>query len=144
MHPVDEFCKYFEQFHKSPSENLRKFYTKDVEFIDPMNHLRGLAEINAYFTKFNEKVAACTFDIFSVDKCLNKEHDSYYISWTINLSLRSDPTKLIQSDGVTHLKVNKTGIFYHRDYFDVGQLVYENIPLLKWIIKAIKTRLRDT
>lgn len=29
----------------------------------------------------------------------------------------------------------------HRDYFDMGEFVYERIPILKLIIQAIKKRL---
>jgi hypothetical protein len=44
--------------------------------------------------------------------------------------------------GITHLKTNEEGqISYHRDYYDAGQMLYEQIPLIRNIIRLIKRRL---
>ena len=31
-------------------------------------------------------------------------------------------------------------VFYHRDYFDAGAMVYEQLPLIGMLIRAIKGR----
>jgi hypothetical protein len=45
-------------------------------------------------------------------------------------------------EGISHLRFGEK-IDYHRDYFDLGQMVYEQIPLVGRIIKTIKKRLSD-
>ncbi|NMH58902.1 nuclear transport factor 2 family protein [Alteromonas ponticola] len=143
MNPVDAFCKHFEQFHRSSPSDLRKFYTEDVEFIDPVNHLHGLNNLATYLSALRDKVEECTFCIHSISESVDSDIKVCFVSWTMMMKLSSLPTKPIEVEGVSHLKVKADGIFFHRDYFDVGQLVYENIPLLKWVIKAIKSRLRE-
>jgi limonene-1,2-epoxide hydrolase len=42
--------------------------------------------------------------------------------------------------GVSEIKFDER-ITYHRDYFDVGSMFYEQVPILKTIIQALKKRL---
>jgi limonene-1,2-epoxide hydrolase len=46
--------------------------------------------------------------------------------------------KPITVDGITMLKLENDKITFQRDYYDLGQMVYENIPLLGIIIKKIR------
>jgi hypothetical protein len=32
-------------------------------------------------------------------------------------------------------------VVYHRDYFDVGAMVYEHIPVLGWGVRTVKEKL---
>lgn len=44
--------------------------------------------------------------------------------------------------GVTFLRSDENGkVFYHRDYFDLGAMVYKRVPLLGRLITKIKRRL---
>ncbi|HDY7901818.1 TPA: nuclear transport factor 2 family protein, partial [Vibrio vulnificus] len=47
----------------------------------------------------------------------------------------------VEVKGVSHLKFEAGKVIYHRDYFDLGEMLYENLPLLGGIIRAIKQRL---
>ncbi len=143
MNAFEAFCKHFEQFHNSPLSDLRKFYTEDVEFIDPLNHLHGLTKTRSYFSKLRRSVSECTFIIQSVNHTSNDDHETIFLTWVMSLKTVSASSKAVVVEGVTHLKVGQQGIFYHRDYFDVGELIYENVPLLKWVIKGIKRKLRE-
>jgi hypothetical protein len=44
----------------------------------------------------------------------------------------------IQVEGISHLYIDCGKVNYHRDYFDAGQMLYENLPLLGGIIRKIK------
>ena len=48
--------------------------------------------------------------------------------------------KEITVTGVSEIKFDER-ITYHRDYFDVGSMFYEQVPILKTIIQALKKRL---
>ena len=41
----------------------------------------------------------------------------------------------------SYLKTRNGKIYYHRDYFDMGAMVYEQLPLLGRIVRKIKQRL---
>ncbi|MEL7287824.1 MAG: nuclear transport factor 2 family protein, partial [Pseudomonadota bacterium] len=47
----------------------------------------------------------------------------------------------ISVNGVSHLKFRDGQVIYHRDYFDLGEMLYENLPLLGSVVRTIKQRL---
>ena len=54
------------------------------------------------------------------------------------LRQRGQSGEVIRVEGASFLKVRNNRIYYHRDYFDLGAFVYENVPMLGSIIKRIK------
>jgi hypothetical protein len=52
-----------------------------------------------------------------------------------------DAGETIRVDGSSFLKTRHGKIYYHRDYFDLGAMVYENLPILGRIIRSIRLRL---
>jgi hypothetical protein len=43
---------------------------------------------------------------------------------------------------MSYLQFDKAGkVRYHRDYFDLGAMLYEHLPLLGSLVKTIKRRL---
>ena len=55
---------------------------------------------------------------------------------------RLNAGETIHVDGITLLKVRDDAIFFHQDYYDLGQMVYEHVPILKFIINKIKAGMR--
>jgi hypothetical protein len=45
---------------------------------------------------------------------------------------------LVTVDGLSLLRIDGQRIGYHRDYFDAGQLLYENVPVLGRMIRWIR------
>ena len=54
-------------------------------------------------------------------------------------SLRAGDT--IRVEGASYLRTHNGKIYYHRDYFDMGAMLYEHLPLLGRIVQRIKKRL---
>jgi hypothetical protein len=50
----------------------------------------------------------------------------------------------VKLDGVSHITFAKDQdlVIFHRDYFDMGEFIYENIPLFGGVVKFIKARLK--
>jgi hypothetical protein len=45
--------------------------------------------------------------------------------------------------GCSHLQHNAAGLIsQHRDYWDAAEELYEKLPLLGWLMKTIKRKLR--
>ena len=64
------------------------------------------------------------------------------MTWTMKFtSSKMNKGKPISVDGITMLVIENDKITYHRDYYDLGQMLYENVPLLGLIIKRIKRSL---
>ena len=46
----------------------------------------------------------------------------------------------IEVTGISHIRYDDL-IFYHRDYYDLGEMLYEHIPAYGWITRKLKARL---
>lgn len=62
------------------------------------------------------------------------------------MTLKTDKLKggeEIVVDGNSVIKFDQDGkAVYHRDYFDMGAFVYENIPVVGYVIRNIKSRFK--
>ncbi len=118
---------------------LASIYSKDVVFIDPIAQHNGLGAVEEYFTKLLKNAKHCEFTIHQQETA---ESGDCVVTWTMEFSSKNaakvSQSKLMSVDGITLLKIRDDKIFYHRDYYDLGQMVYENIPILGWLIKKIK------
>jgi limonene-1,2-epoxide hydrolase len=47
----------------------------------------------------------------------------------------------LEVQGISHLKFLENQVIYHRDYFDLGEMVYEHVPVLGKIVRFIKNSL---
>ena len=119
-------------------DKLLEIYAEDVCFEDPIHGIQGLEALGDYFEKLFTNVEKCRFKFHrSVVST-----DGMFFSWTMMLNHRSIKRgQLIRVEGSSYLKYRDGKIYYHRDYFDLGAMVYENIPLLGPLIRAIRGRM---
>ncbi len=116
--------------------DLITIYDENVTFIDPIAEHQGLPAVEEYFARLLKNAKHCNFTIHSTETASS---DKYVVTWTMNYSsARMNSGKGISLDGITLLQTSNDKIIFHRDYYDLGQMVYENIPLLGRIIKKIK------
>jgi hypothetical protein len=133
--PISQFRKYFEALHQSSIDDLNKFYHPDIRFHDPINTLHGLDQVKAHFIKLNANLhhGSLTFNE------IIRDGNQCALSYTMNLNIRK-PAKSIAVPGCCTLKISKGLIIEHTDYFDLGLLIYEHIPLIGIIIKKLKRK----
>ncbi len=141
MSVLEHFQSLYSHLTMVTPEDLEKVYSTDVFFEDPIDVHRGIEEVKAYFSRLTKEATRCEFDIHVIARCeKNSDNLDYLVNWTMHLTLnRSD--KVIVLPGTTQLKVRDDKICYHKDYYDLGTMVYEHIPVLGWIVKKIKAKL---
>ncbi len=138
MHTVlQKFSDFYRELDQQPLSQLADIYSDDVEFCDPVHCVQGLAALTGYFEHSMQGVTTCRFDIHAVDE-LNGEA---YVRWTMHFSHpRLNRGAAIAVPGVSHLRLAER-ITWHRDYFDLGAMLYEQLPLLGGLIRLLKSRL---
>ncbi|HEY9035093.1 MAG TPA: nuclear transport factor 2 family protein [Pseudomonadales bacterium] len=118
---------------------MQAVYDDAVVFIDPVHQIRGLDALQAYTGKLLAHVKACGFDCqrWIVDG------DDAVVQWVMHLqhaSLRGGAP--IALKGVSRLHRNAQGkIDEHEDFYDLGAMVYEHVPVLGALIRGVKHRL---
>lgn len=130
----------FNNFTGQNSSILKEFYHQDIKFVDPIGSILGLDLLTKYYASMYQNVQAIKFDFHdSVE-----DEEGVMVSWTMIFSIKKlNQGRPIHVEGASHLKFDRTSdkVIYHRDYFDMGRMVYEYIPVLGWMIKKIRQRL---
>ncbi|SJN57053.1 nuclear transport factor 2 family protein [Vibrio ruber] len=135
---VQTVALFYTQLNKHNLDTLHDIYHDAVVFEDAAHRIEGVTALSDYFIKLYQNVERCNFTI----------HEQYptdnggFLIWTMHLQhpkLRHG--QLVNVQGTTHLRFQDNKVIYHRDYFDLGEMLYEQLPLLGRIIRWIKRRL---
>ena len=131
---VEQFNAMYQTLDKDNMHLLREVYSEDIVFVDALHDIRGIDALEQYFAGMYQNLLYCRFDIHDVQS----SDSSAYLSWKMDYAHpKLGGKKNISVDGVTHLKFDDK-VTFHRDYADMGQMLYENIPLLGSAIRYIK------
>lgn len=118
-------------------DNILEIYHQQVMFEDPLHRVDGLPELLNYFTGLYTHLTSCDFVInhyFSYDNQAS-------IYWTMTFThSKLNNGHPVEVEGHSHLKGAEGKVIYHRDYLDVGAMLYEHIPLLGAGVRFIKRR----
>ena len=130
---VEEF------FNKATFENMdevcREFYAENVRFKDPLGSIEGIEPLIKYYKNLYENVTSIKFEAVNT---FDKGEDQVFV-WRMHLRhKRLSDGELVTLDGTSHLRYVDGKVVYHRDYFDAGAMLYENIPILGRVIRWIK------
>ena len=134
---VENFCLYYKEFNQDSIARLDSIYDQNAVFEDPIGKVEGLNDLKRHFSKMMSNVSYCRFEITDVVA----NDGQAFITWTMSFAHpKLNGHKEITVTGVSEIKFDER-ITYHRDYFDVGSMFYEQVPILKTIIQALKKRL---
>lgn len=142
MSIIERFTLLYQDISRLNCNDLGNIYSEDVEFIDPVTRHQGLASVQRYFSRLLDDTHTCTFTIHDVIACQNNASAlDYIVNWTMYLTLKEN-SKQIVVDGTSQLKIANDKICYHRDFYDLGQMVYEHVPILRNVVSYVKGRLQ--
>lgn len=135
----------YSSFDAKLIQSLDTIYRSDIEFVDPFHHIDGLAQLTDYFSGMLEGLSECRFEFQQVVENTQMTEqgagDQAVLFWVMHYRHpKLAQGKMLQVSGSSHLKF-ESKIFYHRDYFDAGAMIYEHVPLLGFGIRQIKKRL---
>lgn len=137
MERKERVQKTFNELRADNLHILDNFYHSNLNFEDPVGSLSGLSNMKAYYKSMYQNVTDIRFDFHS----LIEEEDDMVGIWTMELRAKGlNSGKPVFVKGSSHLRFDPKSnlVIKHRDYFDMGEMIYEHIPLLGKLIKAIK------
>lgn len=135
VHTAERFQDLFNQMCARRIGSIESVYSADVQFTDPFTSLQGLDALGRYLDSAYGNVIGCRFDFGRVII----DQDQVAVPWIMYLRhKRLRGGEEIRVDGISHLVVRNQRIIVHRDYFDAGQLLYENLPLLGRAVRFIR------
>lgn len=130
-----EISAWFESLTPQTLCTISDIYAADAVFIDPFNALSGLAAVRAVYQHMFDTLESPRFVVTTV--VAQAEH--CFMTWEFLFTLRGREMKI---SGCTQFELNGQGrILVHRDYWDPAQQLYEKIPVLGGILRALRRKL---
>lgn len=152
---LKQFSTHFVQLNVSNLDEIGKLYADDVTFIDPLHQITGLTALRQYFEQMYANIKSIDFVMHGHDQIYKNvstiglaipddelSSGEGYLRWRMRFShprLKNGQT--IEVEGCSHLRWSKNKVYYHRDYFDAGAMLYEHLPVMGRVIAWLKRRL---
>ncbi len=133
---IERFKDYFRVLHESDLSQLRTIYADNIVFKDPVHEIRGLVELEDYFTSMCADLSDCRFEY--LDELVTD--DAAYVKWMMHFKHPRLGNRLISVRGVSHLKIGDK-IEFHEDFYDMGAMLYEQLPVLGNVTRWLRMRL---
>lgn len=113
---------------------LAEVYSAKVTFTDPAHRIEGIESLIAYFEHLVGNLSHCTFRIDEVFE----QPDSAMLTWEMAFAHpKLAGGKPVLVPGSSLLRFSDK-IDFHRDYFDLGSMLYEQVPVLGWAVRQVK------
>jgi len=130
----------FNALNKDTMHLLDDFYHGEIVFEDPLGHIEGLEDLRAYYANLYEGAAEVSFAF--TDEVV--QDDTHIVMWIMRMKVKrlnkGEPIEVVGNSLIRFGDEDK--VVYHRDYFDMGAMIYEHVPVVGWMVKKVKKRLQ--
>ena len=133
---LQRFKDNFKDLKQTDLSGLGEFYTHEVLFKDPIHEIRGLVALEEYFTTLCDGLNECRFEY--LDQVTSEQ--SAYLKWIMRFRHSRLGNELIDVRGVSHLRWSDR-IEYQEDFYDMGAMLYERVPLLGNVTRWLRLRM---
>jgi len=134
----ERFNDFYTSLDTEALTALPALYHGQVTFADPVAVHQGLTALDAYFRKLLAGCSRCDFRI------REQRFDAArgFVNWTMTFaSPRLNGGRTIDLDGSSVVSIRDDRIDFQRDYYDMGAMVYEQLPVLGPIVRHIRGRM---
>jgi len=134
---IERFKQLYQTFDDDTLAHLHTIYSPSVVFKDPVHQLEGIIALSEYFSGFCNPETKCQFEFINQIVA----EDQAFFQWTMHYQHRSlNAGAALNLNGGTLIKFNSK-IIYHEDFYDMGAMVYQHLPVIGWAIKKINARI---
>lgn len=136
---VDRFEGLLSDF-KAPDfvSRIRQVYAEDLYFDDTLKTVRQVDELETYLAGSADAVEVGK--VAFLDKAV--ANGNYYFRWEMTLQFKKlRRGELTRSMGMSHIRFDAEGrVVLHQDYWDSASGLFEHVPVLGGLIRAVKKR----
>ncbi len=132
---LSRFQHLFDEMSSAHMPDLEPVYHESVVFRDPLTEVRGRSALEAHLRDAYTNVIHCEFD-YGVPAWQDL---GFSLPWTMTLQHRRlRRGRPIHVEGISLAHIREHRISFHRDYYDAGQLLYEQVPVLGSAIRWLR------
>ncbi|RUO36596.1 nuclear transport factor 2 family protein [Aliidiomarina sanyensis] len=137
---IAEFKTFYGDLTAQDLKSLSSIYHEEVTFIDPVMQVNGRESLQAYLEHGLSNAQSCQFVIH--EEMIDAKQG--FLVWQMRLQHEKLAGGIeIVVPGTTHVVFDEetNSIRHHIDYYDLGAMIYEHIPVLGWVINKVRRRL---
>jgi ketosteroid isomerase-like protein len=124
----------YESFSKNTIHELRELYRDDVTFVDPLHQIHGWTNLERYFLATTANLSLCRFEF---SHCY-PSGDAAFLQWQMHYAHpKLAKNKVLCLRGASLIRFEEQ-IYHHEDFYDLGEMLYEHIPLLRLGVRKVK------
>lgn len=136
----EKFIDFYRDLGLHSISKLDGIYHQEVTFIDPVGQHHGLPQVQHYFTHLLDTTKSCNFEVTS----MVTEDQMALARWQMKMRHpRIGKGKEVVLDGVSELLFKDGRIKQQTDFYDMGTMVYEHIPVLGSLVRLIKRKMQN-
>lgn len=134
---LDQLIAFYEGFSMDSIAKLGDVYHDRVCFKDPLHEINGLPALTAYFEHVcNNSVA------FKITDAGELSASKAFLRWQMSYAHPSlSRGKPLMLEGASFVE-GDSKIDFHQDYYDLGAMVYQHIPVVGFAIRKVNDKLR--
>lgn len=136
---LNSLAAFYQNMQPEQLNQLAEIYHQDILLVDPVGQHHGLEALERYFSSLLKNLRYCRFEV---------THQHYFdqcalLLWRMEYAHPSLQKGAPQSlEGSSYLTFRQERVNFQRDYYDLGAMLYEKVPLLGGVIRALKMRLK--
>lgn len=135
---VQAYIDYFASLDEAALERLGEYFSSGARFVDPFNDARGHAAIRRVF---KHMFTHCEAPRFTVEERVG-DANPVYLRWRMEYGHAGARRSL---EGVSRVVFDSDGrALEHIDYWDPARQLYETLPLIGPLARALRRRLSAT
>lgn len=136
---LKQLVAFYQQLETSRLSMLADIYHPQIRLCDPIGEHQGLAVVEGYFAALLKNMRYCRFEV-----TLTREFDAdALLLWRMEYAHPALQGGAHQTlEGSSYLQLRDGKVFFQRDYYDMGAMLYEKLPLLGTIVRRVKKRLQ--
>lgn len=134
---LDKFKALYINSSSITKAQLEDVYERNIVFRDPVHKIEGVDALSEYMATMYANVQQCSFAY--LDEIVTDGRA--VVKWDMTFRHRRlKGGKSIIVRGVTIVEYRER-IYSHEDIFDLGSMIYENVPLVGAQVRYLKHRL---
>ena len=127
------YTQLYEQMTEASLDSFDEIFSRDAIFKDPFNEVKGVPAIRAIFEHMYDTCEQPRFKVISS----SREGNTAWLLWEFNCIVRK---RAISITGASRIVFSENGkVITHVDYWDAASQVYEQLPLIGWFVKKLRS-----
>ncbi len=135
------FARFFSDFSPAKVASLLDdTYAEHLYFHDTLKFIGSREALREYLGHSAAAVESC---VVRIDEVMGNGRGDYYLRWAMRIRFRRFARgRDTDSIGMSHLRFDADGrVIFHQDFWNAAEGLFQYVPLLGWMIRAIQRRL---